>query len=169
MNDHTVTLPVPADIYDRASHIAQVTTQTIEAVLLQQLRNAFADPLPELAPDEQRELSALTLLSDEALWTIAREQMAGDKQARMQTLMEANTQGKLDPLQQTELESLVEQGQQLSMRKAKAAALLTERGYTITLNTLSSTVERLHMYQSRMVVARALWIKVNCHPPTFDD
>ena len=141
MNEHAVTLPVPADIYDRASHIAQVTAQTIEAVLLQQLRDAFADPLPELPPDEQRELEALTFLSDEALWTIAREQMPGDKQVRMQTLMEANTQGTLDPLQQTELESLVEQGQQLSLRKAKAAALLVERGYTIPLNAFSPTDE----------------------------
>ena len=141
MNDYSVTLPVPADIYDRASHIAEVTAQSIETVLLQQLKDAFADPLPELPVDEQRELNALTLLSDEALWTIAREQMAGDKQVRMQTLMEENNQRGLDPLQQAELEALVEQGQRLSLRKAKAAALLIERGYTITVAALSSTDE----------------------------
>jgi hypothetical protein len=141
MTEYSVTLPVPTDIYDRASHIAKVTAQSIEAVLLQQLRDAFADPLPELPPEEQRELHALTLLSDEALWTIAREQMAGDKQARLQTLMEINNQGALDPPQRAELEALVEQGQQLSMRKAKAAALLTERGYPITVNALSSADE----------------------------
>lgn len=141
MNDYSVTLPVPADIYDRASHIAEVTAQTVEAVLLQQLKDAFADPLPELSPHGQRELEALTLLSDEALWTIAHEQMAEDKQARMQTLMAANDQGTLDTLQQAELEALVEQGQQLSMQKAKAAALLTERRYTVTLDVLSSADE----------------------------
>ena len=141
MNDYSVTLPVPADIYDRASHIAEVTAQSIETVLLQQLKDAFADPLPELPVDEQRELNALTLLSDEALWTIAREQMAGDKQVRMQTLMEENNQRGLDPLQQAELEALVEQGQRLSLRKAKAAALLIERGYTIPVAALSSTDE----------------------------
>lgn len=32
-----------------------------------------------------------------------------------------------------------------------------------------ATVERLRMNQSRVVVARALWVKVNCHPPTFED
>ena len=31
-----------------------------------------------------------------------------------------------------------------------------------------ATVERLHMNQDRVVVARALWVKINCHPPTFD-
>ena len=137
MNDHPVTLPVPAEIYDRASHIAAVTEQTVEAVLLQQLKDAFTDPLPELSLAEQRELEALTLLSNDALWTIAREQMAGDTQARLRVLMRANTEGTVDALRQAELEALVEQGQQLTMRKAKAAALLAERGCSITLDTLA--------------------------------
>jgi hypothetical protein len=141
MNDYPVTLPVPADIYDRASHMAKVTSQSVEAVLLQQLKDAFTEPLPELPPHEQRELDALTLLSDEALRTIACEQMAENKQARMQTLMDANTEGTLNPIHRSELETLIEQGQRLSMRKAKAAALLIERGYTMTLNDLSSADE----------------------------
>ena len=141
MSDYPVTLPVPADIYDRASHMAEVTSQSVEAVLLQQLKDAFADPLPELPPTEQRELDALARLSDEALWTIAREQIAETKQARMQTLMDTNVEGTLDNRQQSELEALIEQGQRLSLRKAKAAALLTERGYTMTLDDLYSTDE----------------------------
>jgi len=141
MSDYSVTLPVPADIYNRASHMAKVTSQSVEAVLLQQLKDAFADPLPELPPHEQRELDALALLSDEALWTIAREQMAENKQARMQALMDANAEGTLDNIQRSELEALIEQGQRLSMRKAKAATLLTERGYTMTLDDLSSADE----------------------------
>ena len=32
-----------------------------------------------------------------------------------------------------------------------------------------ATVERLRMNHDRVVVARALWVKINCHPPTFDD
>jgi hypothetical protein len=31
-----------------------------------------------------------------------------------------------------------------------------------------ATVERLRMNQDRLVVARALWVKANCHPPSFD-
>jgi hypothetical protein len=52
----------------------------------QNIRN----PLPELVPEEQRELEALKFLADDALWTIAREQMLEDRQVRMQTLMDAN-------------------------------------------------------------------------------
>jgi hypothetical protein len=141
MSNYAVTLPVPDYIYDRARQIAAGTAQSIEAVLLQQLKDAFAEVLPALPPDEQRELEALTHLSDEALWTIAREQMAQDRQARLHALMDANSQGTLGEAQQAELEALVAQGQRLSLRKAQAAALLTERGYRVTVEMLSSADE----------------------------
>ena len=141
MSDYTITLPVPDYIYDRARQIAAGTAQSIEAVLLQQLQEAFAEPVPALPPDEQRELEALTHLSDEALWTIAREHMAQERQVRLHVLMDANSQGTLDEPQRAELEALVAQGQRLSVRKAQAAALLTERGYRVTVETLSSADE----------------------------
>jgi len=141
MSDYAVTLPVPEDIYDRAQQVAAGTAQSVEAVLLQQLKAAFMAPLPALPPDEQSELEALTHLSDEALWTLAREQMAQDKQARLHVLMDANSQGTLDEAQRAELETLVAQGQRLSVRKAQAAALLTERGYQVTLEALASAHE----------------------------
>ena len=31
-----------------------------------------------------------------------------------------------------------------------------------------ATVERMRMNQERLVVARSLWVKANCHPPSFD-
>ena len=141
MGHYSITLPVPDDIYDCARRIAEGTSQSIEAVLLQQLKDAFAAPLPDLAPEEQREQEALRLLSDDALWTIARDQMSEDRQARIQTLMDANSQGTLDDAQRSELEALVVQGQRLSVRKARAAALLTERGYSVTRAALSSADE----------------------------
>jgi hypothetical protein len=141
MSDYAVTLPVPEEIYDRARQVAAGTAQSVEAVLLQQLQAAFMAPLPPLPPDEQRELEALTSLSDEALWTLAREQMAQDKQARLHVLMEANSQGTLEEAQRVELEALVTQGQRLSVRKAQAAALLTERGYRVTREALASAHE----------------------------
>jgi aspartokinase len=141
MSHYSVTLPVPDYIYDCARRIAAGTSQSIEAVLLQQLKDAFAAPLTELAPEEQRELEALTFLSDDALWTIVRERMPEDRQARMQTLMDANSQETLDDVQRSELAALVAQGERLSIRKAQAAALLTERGYPVTRAALSSADE----------------------------
>ncbi len=141
MSHYTVTLPVPNYIYDRARQIAEDTSQSIEAVLLQQLQDAFAEPLPDLPPEERHELEALVSLSDDALWTIAREQMPEDRQVRLRALMYANSQGALDDVQRIELEALVAQGQRLSLRKAQAAALLTERGYQVTLEAISTAHE----------------------------
>jgi hypothetical protein len=141
MSQYSVTLPIPDYIYNHARRIAEGTSQSIEAVLLQQLQDAFTAPVPDLAPEEQRELEALSLLSDDALWTIARERMPEDRQARLHALMDANSQGKLTAMQQAELEALVIQGQRLSVRKAQAAAVLTGRGYRVTLEALSATDE----------------------------
>jgi hypothetical protein len=75
------------------------------------------------------------------LCTMAREQMPGDRQARLQALMDANSQGTLDNAQGSELATLVAQGQRLSLRKAQAAALLTERGYPVTLEAIAAAKE----------------------------
>ncbi len=141
MTDHPVTLPLPDYVYDRARQIAEATAQPIESVLVRQLETAFAEPLPTLPPDEQAELDALAHLSDDALWTIAREQMSSAKQERMQTLMDGNNKGTLTEAEVAELDTLVEQGQRLMLRKAQAAALLTERGYTVRPKDLAGRDE----------------------------
>ncbi len=133
MTLQTITLQIPEHIYERAQQVAETTDQPLEAVFLHELENAFLPPLPE---DEEAELSALNYLSDEALWTIAREQMPSPRQERMQGLMDGNTKGTLSEAEYQELEHLVEQGQKLMLRKGKAAALLTERGYKVTRESL---------------------------------
>src|SRR5262245_6015571 len=141
MSHYAITLPVPDYIYDRARQVAEDTSQSIEDVLVRQLENAFTEPLPALEPEEQRELEALAFLSDDALCTIAREHMPEDRQARLHVLMTANSQGAVDEIQRAELEALVVQGQRLSLRKAQAAALLTERGYAVSSDELSAADE----------------------------
>lgn len=118
--------------------LAEATDQPLEAVLAQGLEAAFSEPLPSLPPDEQAELNALTHLSDDALWTIAREQMPEAKQNRLQTLMDKNTQGSLSEAEKVEFDALVDQGQRLMLRKGQAAALLTERGYRVTAKDMTS-------------------------------
>jgi hypothetical protein len=81
-------------------------------------------PLPILPPEEQAELDALHHLSDDALWTIAREQMPADVQARAHDLMDRKT---LSNEEQAELDLLVERGDRLMLRKAEASAILRDR------------------------------------------
>src|SRR5689334_18928168 len=113
MTDHPITLNVPEPLYDRAHRIAQETAQSIETILLSRLEKAFSEPLPTLPANEQAELDALPQLSDEALWTIAREQMPVDRQSRMEALMDANSSGSITDVEFDELSRLVDQGQRL--------------------------------------------------------
>ncbi|MCI0713208.1 MAG: hypothetical protein L0154_23835 [Chloroflexi bacterium] len=134
MAERAVTLTIPDHIYEQAQKLAETSGKPIEMILLHELENAFLPPLPEA---EEAELDALQHLSDEALWTIAREKMPRSQQDRMQHLMDKNNLSELSGAEQAELESLVEQGQRLMLRKGKAAALLTERGHIITTRAIS--------------------------------
>ncbi len=141
MSKHAVTLPIPNHVYDRAHRIAQERSISVEAVMLRQLEEAFAEPLPRLPAGEQHELDALVRLCDDALWTIARERLPKGRQTRMATLMDENSRGQLDRVHRLELEELVQQGQRLSLRKAQAAALLTERGHAVSPEEMLSAGE----------------------------
>jgi hypothetical protein len=129
MSDYTLT--VPEEIYARARQIAEETARHVDQVMIDYLRTLSA-PLPVLPPEEEAELEALRHLSDDALWTMAREQMPDDLQAQMQDLMDKNSLGMITPNEHADLESLVERGQRLMVRKSEAAALLTQRGYIVT-------------------------------------
>lgn len=129
MSDFTLT--VPEDVFHHAQKIAEETEQPVEQLMIDHLRNLSA-PLPVLPPDEQEELDALKRLSDDALWTFAREQMPDDVQARMQVLMDKNSLGTISDSEYDELSRLVERGNRLMVRKAEAAGILMERGYHFT-------------------------------------
>jgi hypothetical protein len=142
MDDYLVTLPIPASVYDHARRTAEQTARPIEQVLVEYLEAAASESQDEPLPaDEQAELDALARLSDDALWTIAREQMPLAAQARMQVLMDRNSRGQLSEAERQELEELVERGDRLTLRKAEAAALLTERGYKVTPSDLAARNE----------------------------
>jgi hypothetical protein len=124
MNSYVLT--APEDIYARARRVAEKTAQPVDQVMIDYLRT-LSTPLPALPPEEEAELEALKNLSDDALWTIAREQMPEHLQSQMQSLMDKNTTGSLSAEEHADLESLVERGQRLMLRKSEASAILTNR------------------------------------------
>ena len=113
--------------------IAEQTQRPVEEVVLNYLRQMAAS-LPSLPANAQAELDALAHLSDDALWTIAQEQIPQEIQQRAETLMRKNTRGTLSSEEHAELNGLVERSERLMLRKAEAAALLRERGHTFRQN-----------------------------------
>ena len=140
MSDHPVTLAVPEHIYDRARQIAKATSQPLEQVLIKRLEESFTE-LSELQPDEQAELSAFKLLSDDTLRAISREQMSHARQEQMQRLMDRNSLGAITDHERQVLTELVKQGDRLTLRKAWAANVLMDRGYKITAQDMMAEDE----------------------------
>jgi hypothetical protein len=130
------TLNIPEEVYIRAQQIAAETSQPVDQLMIEYLRT-LSTPLPTLPPDEAAELEALRHLSDDALWTIAREQMPQDVQEQMQILMDKNNLGTITDEEYKALEEYVERGNRLMVRKAEAAGILTDRGHKFTQKDFS--------------------------------
>lgn len=95
------------------------------------------DAIPtDIPADEQKELKALAFLSDDALWTIARERLQSTVQTRLSTLMDKNSDGTITSEEYAELEGLVERGNRLTLRKATAMRYLIGRGHQVTMDYL---------------------------------
>jgi hypothetical protein len=131
-----ITLTLPDELSLRARQIAESTAQPLEQVLIEHLKT-LSPPLPSLPPDVQQELNALVSLSDDTLWTIARDHMPDDAQSRANDLMDKNSRGKLSANERIELEKLVDRADQLMLRKAEAAAILRSRGYPFSQEDFS--------------------------------
>jgi hypothetical protein len=112
-----------------------VRARSVEALLLDYLHSLT---LPALPADQQSELDALAALSDDALYTIAREQVAADVQARAHDLMTRNNLGQLTEAERAELQDLVDRADRVMLRKAEAAALLVKRGRPFHVSSFKS-------------------------------
>jgi hypothetical protein len=82
-------------------------------------------------------------LSDNALRVVASEQMWSSDKSYMENLLERDKRGKLDRDEKKILEELIQIREQLMKRKAKAASILIDRGYSGSLEELIAESKRL--------------------------
>ena len=135
------TIAIPHLLYEKAQRLAKQTSQSVDEIICTRLEGALDQPMLDLPSDERAELQAMSYLSKDALWTIAREQIPPDVQHIMSQLMEKNSQGTIAAEEFRDLSALVERGQRLTLRKSQAMKLLLDRGYAISLDALKPTDE----------------------------
>ena len=133
MPDFTIALSIPQQMIDQLRQMAKARGLPVEQVILKLIEASLADSALLLPPGAQAELDALANLSDEALRTIAHEQMDPDQQEQMHLLMRCRRLGTITEAERAELMQYEEQSQRLALRKSKAMALLTARGHTVHL------------------------------------
>ena len=134
MSDYTIS--IPDSLYQKAQEIAKKRSRNVDDVIRAGLAGAFIQELLDIPDDEQAELKAMSYLSDDALWTIARETMPSRVDQRISELLTKNQRGTISASEREELEMLVERGDKLTLRKSQAMRYLSERGYTINPDDL---------------------------------
>lgn len=121
----TVTLNLPEPILQRANKAAAVLHRSLEEVLAATLASALPDV--EDAPDEmQAELLQMTWLDDRELLNIAHGRMPDHEQTQLTTL--GKRMDRLTDQERQALQALRESYGRITLRKARAYALLGLRG-----------------------------------------
>src|SRR4029434_9110331 len=131
------TIAIPHLLYEKAQRLAQQASQSVDEIICTRLEGALDQPMFDLPNGERTELQAMSYLSTDALWTIAREQMPPGLQHAMSQLMEKNSQGTITEDELRDLSALVERGQRLTLRKAQAMKLFVDSGYAISLDAVT--------------------------------
>jgi len=126
MTVQSVTLDLPEAVIRRARQAAEVLNHPLEKVLA----DVLAASLPEVEdvpPDMRAELEQMTWFSEQQLWAIAHSTMADEQQTRLQALTELQPDHALTAQERAEQGSLQREYGRVTLRKARAYALLSLR------------------------------------------
>lgn len=126
----TVVLDLPDSVVQRASKVAQTLHRSLEDVLTTTLTNTLPD-VEDVPTHLQTELLQMTWLSDQELIGIAQSQLSDSEQAQLTALSQRSDN--LTVQEQQILRTLRESYGLITLRKARAYALLSLRGGKLLL------------------------------------
>ncbi len=119
----TITLELPESLALRAGRAAQAMHRPVEEVITAML-DGVLPLLDDVPADMQAELMEMTWIDDDALLSIADATMSDEDQQR---LVDLSGRDGLAADEQKELENLQDSYGKLTLRKARALALLSVR------------------------------------------
>jgi len=131
MTFHPVTLDLPNILYTRVKQRAAQTQRSVEDELLDVLASALPanDDLPA---DLTEALAPLALLDDTALWRAARTHLPLTAAARLEALHLKRQSEDLSDVENAAVAKLVRQYERAMLVRARAAALLAQRGHDVS-------------------------------------
>ncbi len=131
MVSHTVTITLPETLYERVRISAEASARPLEDVLSQFIATSYPTLEEDLPPDLRSEFAGWLLFSDTSLWEIAQSRFAEAKQIELAALVEQQKQQTLTEAEQSRLQRLLLESQELMVRKAEAQRLLAQRGIRV--------------------------------------
>ncbi len=130
-NGQTVSVELPEPIFRRLRHIAEVTHRSVEDVLATTV-DAALPQTPGVPPEVADDLAAMAVFSDAALWTAAETTLSPEQQRRLNQLTQEGETRLLTDAEAAELTQLIDAYDRAVLRRAKALALLAQRGFDIS-------------------------------------
>jgi len=131
MADHSVLITLPESLYERVRMSAEASARPVEDILSQFIATSYPALEDDLPPEMRSEFAGWLLLSDANLWEIAQSRFDEPKQALLEELVELQKQRSLVDTEQRELDQLLQESQELMLRKAEAQRLLAQRGIRV--------------------------------------
>jgi hypothetical protein len=122
-----ITLTLPERTMKQAQQAAAALQRPLEDVLADML-TAVLPAIDDFPADMQIELTHMTWLDNQALWDIARSRMPAAAQKQLQKLTQLQDQHPLTAAEQQKLDKLRREYGHVTLRKARAYALLSLRG-----------------------------------------
>ena len=131
MSAHTITLELPASLYDYFEERAQKTRRSLEAEVLDAV--AASAPTAESLPAELEEAVArLETVGEDELWRIARSRLTSEESRRLEELNLRQHEDGLGDAEREEIAELLRKYEMTILLRAEAARRLAERGHEIS-------------------------------------
>jgi hypothetical protein len=128
MSTTSVAVHIPQSIYDRLERAASRMQMPVSDLLAETLQVALP-PGDELPAHIQAEIAGLEDLDENRLVAVANSEMASGDQQALEQLLDAQGMRPLTTDEQDHLEKLRSEYGRVLLRKARASALLAERGH----------------------------------------
>jgi len=135
MPNQTIPIQLPDAIYQRLQQVAHATNHSIEEVVLQTIRGNLPPSLDDLNPEWRCVVADLQHMSDETLWSVAKESLPQHQWRRHQRLLQKGQEGPLSTAEHKELAELRAAADRFVTRRSYALALLKWHGHTILTDT----------------------------------
>lgn len=123
---HSITLDLPDTVIHRAQQAAQALDRPLEEVVASLLAASLPD-LSDVPLDMHTELAQMTWMTDQELLAAVQSQMSAQHQTRLAELSAWVAERPLSAEEQRELEDLRQEYGRVTLRKARAYALLSLR------------------------------------------
>ena len=135
-----ILVQLPDPLFQRLKRAAELTHRSVEDIAATTLEAAL--PLTSDVPDEiANELAAMYLFSDDALWAATAPVFSASEECRLNQLNSAAGERELTLAEEAEQQSLIVAYQRSLLRRAKALAILAQRGHRLPIATEADTMD----------------------------